>query len=81
MTILGHKIGLHGSRVVPPLASVYLKHGHSRGETAFGSMIDVVNNSTPYLSDSEKFLSPQPRRERLQSRVTSAFLSATGSAA
>jgi mono/diheme cytochrome c family protein len=31
----------------------FLKHGHSRGETAFGSMIDVVNNSTPYLSDGD----------------------------
>jgi mono/diheme cytochrome c family protein len=31
----------------------FLKHGHGRGETAFGSMIDVVNNSTPYLSDSD----------------------------
>jgi mono/diheme cytochrome c family protein len=31
----------------------FLKHGHNRGETAFGSMTDVVNNSTPYLSDSD----------------------------
>jgi len=31
----------------------FLKHGHNRGETAFGSMIDVVNNSTPYLSDGD----------------------------
>jgi mono/diheme cytochrome c family protein len=31
----------------------FLKHGHNRSETAFGSMIDVVNNSTPYLSDSD----------------------------
>jgi alcohol dehydrogenase (quinone), cytochrome c subunit len=31
----------------------FLKHGHNRGETAFGSMIDVVNNSSPYLSDSD----------------------------
>jgi alcohol dehydrogenase (quinone), cytochrome c subunit len=31
----------------------FLKQGHNRGETAFGSMIDVVNNSTPYLSDSD----------------------------
>jgi mono/diheme cytochrome c family protein len=31
----------------------FLKHGHNRGGTAFGSMIDVVNNSTPYLSDSD----------------------------
>ena len=31
----------------------FLKHGHNQGETAFGSMIDVVNNSTPYLSDGD----------------------------
>jgi mono/diheme cytochrome c family protein len=31
----------------------FLKNGHNRGETAFGSMIDVVNNSTPYLSDGD----------------------------
>ena len=31
----------------------FLKHGHNRGETAFGSMTDVVNNSTPYLSDGD----------------------------
>jgi len=31
----------------------YLKHGHNRMGTAFGSMIDVVNNSTPYFSDSD----------------------------
>jgi alcohol dehydrogenase (quinone), cytochrome c subunit len=31
----------------------FLKTGHNRGETAFGSMIDVVNNSTPYLSDGD----------------------------
>jgi mono/diheme cytochrome c family protein len=31
----------------------FLKHGHNRVGTAFGSMIDVVNNSTPYLSDSD----------------------------
>ena len=31
----------------------FLKHGHNRSETAFGSMIDVVNNSTPYLSDGD----------------------------
>ena len=31
----------------------FIKHGHNRGGTAFGSMIDVVNNSTPYLSDSD----------------------------
>ena len=31
----------------------FLKAGHNKGETAFGSMIDVVNNSTPYLSDND----------------------------
>jgi mono/diheme cytochrome c family protein len=31
----------------------FLKDGHNRDGTAFGSMIDVVNNSTPYLSDSD----------------------------
>jgi alcohol dehydrogenase (quinone), cytochrome c subunit len=31
----------------------FLKNGHNRAETAFGSMIDVVNNSTPYLSDND----------------------------
>jgi alcohol dehydrogenase (quinone), cytochrome c subunit len=31
----------------------FLKAGHNKGETAFGSMIDVVNNSTPYMSDSD----------------------------
>jgi alcohol dehydrogenase (quinone), cytochrome c subunit len=31
----------------------FLKAGHNRGETAFGSMIDVINNSTPYLSDAD----------------------------
>jgi mono/diheme cytochrome c family protein len=31
----------------------FLKHGHNRFATAFGSMIDVVNNSTPYLSDDD----------------------------
>jgi alcohol dehydrogenase (quinone), cytochrome c subunit len=31
----------------------FLKHGHNRSETAFGSMVDVVNNSTPYLSDGD----------------------------
>jgi alcohol dehydrogenase (quinone), cytochrome c subunit len=31
----------------------FLKAGHNHAETAFGSMIDVINNSTPYLSDSD----------------------------
>jgi mono/diheme cytochrome c family protein len=31
----------------------FLKNGHNRDGTAFGSMIDVVTNSTPYLSDAD----------------------------
>ena len=31
----------------------FLKHGHNRVGTAFGSMVDVVNNSTSYLSDGD----------------------------
>jgi alcohol dehydrogenase (quinone), cytochrome c subunit len=31
----------------------FLKHGHNRDATAFGSMTDVLNNSTPYMSDSD----------------------------
>jgi len=31
----------------------FLKQGHNKGGTAFGSMIDVLNNSTPYMSDSD----------------------------
>ncbi len=31
----------------------FLKSGHSAKGTAFGSMLDVVNNSTPYLSDAD----------------------------
>ena len=31
----------------------FLKSGHNSGGAAFGSMIDVVNNSTPYLSDAD----------------------------
>jgi len=31
----------------------FLKHGHNRTGSPFGSMIDVVNNSTSYLSDSD----------------------------
>jgi alcohol dehydrogenase (quinone), cytochrome c subunit len=31
----------------------FLKTGHNRDGAAFGSMIDVVNNSTPYLSDDD----------------------------
>ena len=31
----------------------FLKHGHNRDGAAFGSMTDVVNNSTPYLSDDD----------------------------
>jgi len=33
--------------------ATFLKTGHSGGGTAFGSMLDVVNNSTPYLSDDD----------------------------
>jgi mono/diheme cytochrome c family protein len=29
----------------------FLKTGHNRDGTAFGSMIDVINNSSPYLND------------------------------
>jgi alcohol dehydrogenase (quinone), cytochrome c subunit len=31
----------------------FLKHGHNRIGTAFGSMTEAVNNSTSYLSDSD----------------------------
>jgi mono/diheme cytochrome c family protein len=31
----------------------FLKHGHNRVGSPFGSMIDVVNNSTSYFSDSD----------------------------
>jgi mono/diheme cytochrome c family protein len=31
----------------------FLKHGHNRVGSPFGSMIEVVNNSTSYLSDSD----------------------------
>jgi alcohol dehydrogenase (quinone), cytochrome c subunit len=31
----------------------FLKHGHNRVGAVFGSMIDAVNNSTSYLSDSD----------------------------
>jgi mono/diheme cytochrome c family protein len=31
----------------------FLKSGHNRDGTVFGSMIDVVNNSTPYLTDED----------------------------
>ena len=31
----------------------FLKYGHNRVGTAFGSMIEVVNNSTSYFSDSD----------------------------
>jgi mono/diheme cytochrome c family protein len=31
----------------------FLKSGHNRDGSAFGSMIDVINNSTPYLSDAD----------------------------
>jgi len=31
----------------------FLKTGHNRDGTVFGSMIDVINNSSPYLSDAD----------------------------
>jgi mono/diheme cytochrome c family protein len=31
----------------------FLKTGHNNKATAFGSMLDVVNNSTPYLADED----------------------------
>lgn len=31
----------------------YLKTGHNRDGAVFGSMIDVINNSSPYLSDAD----------------------------
>ena len=31
----------------------FLKSGHNKGGAVFGSMIDVVNNSTPYMSDAD----------------------------
>ncbi len=31
----------------------FFKHGHNRDGAAFGSMTDVINNSTPYLSDAD----------------------------
>src|SRR5579863_6219026 len=33
--------------------SEFLMHGHNRVGSAFGSMIDVINNSTSYFSDSD----------------------------
>jgi alcohol dehydrogenase (quinone), cytochrome c subunit len=33
--------------------AAFLKTGHSAEAVAFGSMLDVVNNSTPYLSDDD----------------------------
>jgi alcohol dehydrogenase (quinone), cytochrome c subunit len=33
--------------------AAFLKSGHSAKGTAFGSMLDVVNNSTPYLNDQD----------------------------
>lgn len=33
--------------------AAFLKSGHNRDGAAFGSMIDVVNNSTPYMSDAD----------------------------
>jgi alcohol dehydrogenase (quinone), cytochrome c subunit len=33
--------------------AVFLKTGHNKRVVAFGSMLDVINNSTPYLSDDD----------------------------
>jgi mono/diheme cytochrome c family protein len=33
--------------------AAFLKSGHNGKATAFGSMLDVVNNSTPYLTDDD----------------------------
>src|SRR5262249_34039866 len=33
--------------------AAFLKTGHNAKASAFGSMLDVVNNSTPYLSDAD----------------------------
>jgi mono/diheme cytochrome c family protein len=33
--------------------ATFLKTGHNIGAVAFGSMLDVVNNSTPYLTDDD----------------------------
>jgi alcohol dehydrogenase (quinone), cytochrome c subunit len=33
--------------------AAFLKSGHNEKGTAFGSMLDVVNNSTPYLTDED----------------------------
>jgi alcohol dehydrogenase (quinone), cytochrome c subunit len=37
----------------PDDIAAFLKSGHSEKGTAFGSMLDVVNNSTPYLTDED----------------------------
>ena len=33
--------------------AAFLKSGHNSGGVAFGSMLDVINNSTPYLNDDD----------------------------
>ena len=33
--------------------AAFLKSGHNDKGTAFGSMLDVVNNSTPYMTDED----------------------------
>jgi mono/diheme cytochrome c family protein len=33
--------------------ATFLKTGHNRDGTAFGSMIDVINNSSPYFNDAD----------------------------
>ncbi|HEY5210864.1 MAG TPA: cytochrome c [Stellaceae bacterium] len=49
----------------------FLKTGHNKDGTAFGSMIDVINNSTPYMSDADlgaiaTYLKSLPARGRDQ---------------
>jgi len=36
-----------------PELAAFLKTGHNAASAAFGSMLDVINNSTPYLSDED----------------------------
>jgi alcohol dehydrogenase (quinone), cytochrome c subunit len=48
----GDKLTGLGSWSVDDLAA-FLRSGHNDKGVAFGSMLDVVNNSTPYLSDDD----------------------------
>ncbi len=52
----------------------FLKTGHNKDGTAFGSMLDVVNNSTPYLTDDDinamaVYLKSLPAEAHSQSRL------------